>query len=128
MGVTDVSFGVMVETPAAALTFEKFVDHVDFVVFGSNDLTQFTLAIDRNNERLRTKFDERSEAVLTLFEQVIDIAADNGVETCIGGQAASDKALAEQLISFGIDALSVNPDLRTISETRRFVAEMEESA
>jgi pyruvate,water dikinase len=124
-GLTNVSFGLMVETPAVALTFEQFVEHIDFVVFGSNDLTQFTLAIDRNNEKLQSKFDEKEDAVLKLFERVISISQSNEIETCIGGQAASDEQLAHELIGFGIDALSVNPDFETISKTRRSAAEIE---
>lgn len=124
-GLTNVSFGLMVETPAVALTFEQFVEHIDFVVFGSNDLTQFTLAIDRNNEKLQSKFDEKEDAVLKLFERVISISQSNEIETCIGGQAASDEQLAHELIGFGIDALSVNPDFETISKTRKSAAEIE---
>lgn len=124
-GLEDVSFGIMIETPAAALTFEKVVDDVSFVVFGSNDLTQFTLAIDRNNDRLRSKYDETAAAMLTLFERVISIANDHGVESCIAGQAASNHELIEELVSFGIDRLSVNPDYETVSETKQFLAALE---
>jgi pyruvate,water dikinase len=126
-GLTDVSFGLMVETPAVALTFEQFIEHIDFVVFGSNDLTQFTLAIDRNNERLQSKFDEKEDAVLKLFERVISISNNNEIETCIGGQAASDEQLARKLIEFGIDALSVNPDFETVSKIRKSATEIETS-
>lgn len=123
-GLTGVSYGMMVETPAAALTFEQFVEEIDFVVFGSNDLTQFTLAIDRHNNRLQSNFDEKEDAVLKLFERVVSISNNNGIKTCIGGQAASNEQLARKLISFGIDSLSVNPDIETISEIRTAVAKM----
>lgn len=126
-GLDDVTFGVMIETPAAALTFEAFVDSVSFVVFGSNDLTQFTLAIDRNNDRLRSKYDETAAAMLTLFERVISIANDHGVTSCIAGQAAADEALVEELLSFGIDMLSVNPDYRTVARTKQFLAAVEDA-
>lgn len=124
-GLTDLSFGIMVETPAAALTFENFVEEIDFVVFGSNDLTQFTLAIDRNNNKLQSKYNEKEDAVLKLFERVISISDENGIKTCIGGQAASDEELARELISYGIDGLSVNPDLETISKIRSAVSKIE---
>lgn len=124
-GLRNVSFGLMIETPSAALTFERFTDDIDFLVFGSNDLTQFTLAIDRNNPKLQSKFDEKADAVLKLFDRVISIANKEDIETCIGGQAASDEQLAKKLISFGIDSLSVNPDQKTISQTRNFVNQAE---
>ncbi|WP_254824664.1 putative PEP-binding protein [Haloglomus halophilum] len=124
-GLDAISFGVMVETPAAALTFEAFVDDISFVVFGSNDLTQFTLAIDRNNNRLQSKYDETSAALLSLFERVISIANEYDIKSCIAGQAAANESLVADLLSFGIDILSVNPDYKTVADTRQFTAQLE---
>jgi pyruvate,water dikinase len=124
-GLTDISFGLMVETPAVALTIEQFTDDIEFVVFGSNDLTQFTLAIDRSNEKLQSKFDEKQDAVIELFRRVIDASRKNNIKTCIGGQAASDPELVHKLIGLGIDSLSVNPDFNTISNIMESVVEIE---
>ncbi|MFP9191218.1 putative PEP-binding protein [Natrialbaceae archaeon A-CW1-1] len=124
-GLSELSYGTMIETPAAALTFREFTEYIDFVVFGSNDLTQFTLAIDRGNKHLSPKFDEKETAVLKLFEHVISIAKEEGIVTCIGGRAASDEALGQELLSFGIDALSVNPDPTTLAKTHQFVNRFE---
>lgn len=122
----SISFGVMIETPSAALTFEQFVDDVSFVVFGSNDLTQFTLAIDRSNKYLSSKFDEKEDAVLLLFERVISIANKNNIETYIGGQAGSDQYLVRALWKRGITGFSVVPDVRTIAETKSLLKNLED--
>lgn len=124
-GATDISFGLMVETPAVALTIEQFINDIEFVVFGSNDLTQFTMAIDRSNEKLQPKFDEKQDAVIELFRKVIDASRKNNIKTCIGGQAASDPVLVHKLIDLGIDSLSVNPDFNTISNVMKLVVEIE---
>jgi pyruvate,water dikinase len=121
VGVDDASFGLMVETPAAALTIEEFVDDVEFVIFGSNDLTQFTLAIDRGNPKLETKFDENRTAVLRLMRRVIDVCTEHGVESSIGGEAASDPELASRLLEFGISGFSVNPDAGTLDRMHRLL-------
>jgi len=125
-GLEPVSFGIMVETPSAALTFEQFVDDISFAVFGSNDLTQFTLAIDRSNESLYSEFDEKEDAVLLLFERVISIANDHDVETYIGGQAGSDQDLMSILWNSGITGFSVTPDFRTIAETKSLLRNLED--
>lgn len=114
----NIKFGLMVETPAAALTIEKFVPHISFVVFGTNDLTQFTLALDRSNPKLQYLFDEKSPAVLYLLKLVIDVCNKNGIETTIGGQAGSDPDFLKEVLKLGITGTSVNPDLQTISKIR----------
>jgi pyruvate,water dikinase len=126
VGVGDASLGLMVETPAAALTVEEFVDDVEFVIFGSNDLTQFTLAIDRGNPRLETKFDESRTAVRRLLRRVIDVCTEHGVESSIGGEAASDPELASRLLEFGISGFSVNPDARTVDRMSRLLSDHDE--
>jgi pyruvate,water dikinase len=123
VGVGDASLGLMVETPAAALTIEEFVDDVEFVIFGSNDLTQFTLAIDRGNPKLEPKFDESRTAVLRLMRRVIDVCTDHGIESSIGGEAASDPELASRLLEFGISGFSVNPDARTLDRMHRLLSD-----
>ena len=104
-------WGVMIETPAAALQVESITDRpVDFVSFGTNDLTQYTLAVDRNNERVSDRFDETHDAVLTLITDVIEVCRAKGVDTSICGEAASKPTMIRQLIESGVTSLSVNID------------------
>ena len=104
-------WGVMIETPAAALQVESITDRpVDFVSFGTNDLTQYTLAVDRNNERVSDRFDETHDAVLTLITDVIEVCRAKDVDTSICGEAASKPTMIRQLIESGVTSLSVNID------------------
>ncbi|MFQ5711006.1 MAG: putative PEP-binding protein [Candidatus Geothermarchaeales archaeon] len=125
LGLRDVDYGLMVETPSSALTFEDFVGHVDFMIFGSNDLIQFTLAIDRSNVRLQDLFDERRKAVLKLMEMVINHCRENNIESCIGGQGGSNPDLMRTLLGFGISGTSVNPDIETVAMMRDCIAAFE---
>jgi len=107
----DVEWGVMIETPASALIIEDLVkEGLDFVSFGTNDLTQYTLAIDRDNERVFKLYDEKHPAVLKLIENVIKVCKKHGVETSICGQAGSDPKMVRKLVRLGIDSVSANPD------------------
>lgn len=124
-GLDKVKFGLMVETPSVALTIEDFVDDIKFVIFGSNDLTQFTLGIDRNNSRLAHMFDEKEKSVLKLMKMVIDVCNKYNIETTIGGQAGSDQLLIDKLIDYGISGTSVNPDPWTLSKVKRFITKKE---
>ncbi len=114
-------FGIMCETPACALTMEDFCrEGVDFVSFGSNDLTQTTLAVDRNNESLAKIFNSFHPAVLRLFREVIRTCKKYGVETSICGEEGSNPKMAEILVGYGIDSLSANID--AIDKIRQTVA------
>jgi pyruvate,water dikinase len=105
------SWGVMVETPASALCVDGMADEgVDFVSFGTNDLTQYTLAVDRNNERVADRFDELHPAVLELMEGTIETCRERGVDTSICGQAGSKPAMVERLVEAGITSISANID------------------
>ncbi len=107
----DVEWGVMVETPASAIIIEELIkEGIDFISFGTNDLTQYTLAIDRDNERVFKLYDETHPAVLKLIRDVIQVCKKYGVETSICGQAGSDPKMARKLVRMGIDSLSANPD------------------
>ncbi|WP_297421068.1 phosphoenolpyruvate synthase [Thermococcus sp.] len=107
----DVEWGVMVETPASALIIEDLIkEGLDFISFGTNDLTQYTLAIDRDNERVFKLYDEKHPAVLKLIENVIKTCKKYGVETSICGQAGSDPKMVRKLVRMGIDSVSANPD------------------
>ncbi len=120
----DVKFGIMVEIPAAALIIEEFLrEGVDFISFGTNDLTQYTLAVDRNNERVAKLYTEKHPAVMKLIEMVIKECRRHGVETSICGQAGSDPEVASRLVEFGISSISANPD--AVQSIREMVARTE---
>jgi len=105
------TWGAMVETPASALCIEGIVGAgVDFVSFGTNDLTQYTLAVDRNNERIANRFDELHPAVLELIESTIETCREHDVATSICGQAASKPRMVEALVQAGITSVSPNVD------------------
>ncbi len=120
-----VKFGIMVEVPSAALTIEEFCkEGIDFISFGSNDLTQTTLGIDRNNERLIKLFDEMHPALQFLYKHVIKVCKKYGVETSICGELPSNrKDAVEFLVKAGIDSVSVNID--AIEKVRKWIAEIE---
>ncbi|WP_423999015.1 phosphoenolpyruvate synthase [Haloarcula salina] len=104
-------WGVMIETPASALSIEEIVDAgVDFVSFGTNDLTQYTLAVDRNNSNVADRYDELHPAVQTLLTDVIETCRASDVDTSICGQAASKPAMVQSLVNAGITSLSPNVD------------------
>lgn len=107
----SVKVGIMVETPAAALTIEEFCkEGVDFISFGTNDLTQLTLGIDRNNAKLSQIFSEFHPAVLKMLRQVIETCNRYNIESSICGESGSDPKMAEILVKYGIDSLSCNLD------------------
>ncbi|MBP1912050.1 phosphoenolpyruvate synthase [Thermococcus stetteri] len=121
----DVEWGIMIEVPAAALIIEDLIkEGIDFVSFGTNDLTQYTLAIDRDNDRIAYLYDETHPAVLNLIKHVIKVAKKYGVETSICGQAGSDPKMAKILVRLGIDSISANPD--AVELIRKTVAQEEQ--
>ena len=101
--------GIMIETPAAALVSDQLAKEVDFFSIGSNDLTQYTLAIDRQNERLDKYCDTHHEAVLRLIEFSAKSAHDNGIWCGICGELGSDLELTERFVDAKMDELSVYP-------------------
>ncbi|MCL7417261.1 MAG: phosphoenolpyruvate synthase [Halalkalicoccus sp.] len=105
------SWGVMVETPASALSIEGMAEAgIDFASFGTNDLTQYTLAVDRNNENVADRFDELHPAVLELIESTIETCRDHGVKTSICGQAGSKPRMVQHLVNTGVSSISANID------------------
>jgi pyruvate,water dikinase len=116
--------GIMVETPASAFIIKDLLKvGVDFISFGTNDLTQFTLAVDRNNQKVQNLFNETHPAVLNAIKRVIRTCKEFEVESSICGQAASKKEMVKHLIDYGIDSVSVNADAaKDISE---LIAEIE---
>ncbi|OAQ52753.1 hypothetical protein HTG_10525 [Natrinema mahii] len=104
-------WGAMIETPAAALSVEELAEAgIDFASFGTNDLTQYTLAVDRNNENVADRFDELHPAVLRLIGDVIETCREHGVDTSICGQAGSKPEMVTFLAKEGITSISANID------------------
>ncbi|MDR3291015.1 MAG: phosphoenolpyruvate synthase [Methanobrevibacter sp.] len=121
----DVEFGIMVETPGAALIIEEFIDvGLDFISFGTNDLTQYTLAVDRNNELVSKHYSEEHPAILKLIKYVIEKCNEAGVTTSVCGQAGSIPKIVEKLVEFGISSVSSNTD--AVADVRRTVAKAEQ--
>lgn len=127
VGLTDnIQIGVMIETPAAVqIIGELCQEGIDFISFGTNDLTQFTLALDRNNEDVQELYNPLHPAILREIAYVIKVCREFGVETSICGQAGSKPEMASFLVKCGIDSISVNADAaKKISEV---VAEIEKN-
>jgi pyruvate,water dikinase len=105
------TWGVMVETPASALAIEGMAEAgIDFASFGTNDLTQYTLAVDRNNEHVADRFDELHPAVLELIGNVIETCREHDVNTSICGQAGSKPEMVRFLVNEGVSSISANID------------------
>ena len=119
LDLEKIDVGIMVETPGAALTIEDFIeDGIDFVSFGTNDLTQYTLAVDRNNENVAGLYSELHPAILRLIEYVVERCNEAGVKTSICGQAGSYPEMAKRLVEIGITSISANIDaVATVRET-----------
>ncbi|MBX0296870.1 pyruvate, water dikinase [Haloarcula nitratireducens] len=118
-------WGVMVETPASALCIEGLCETgVDFVSFGTNDLTQYTLAVDRNNGTVADRYDELHPAVMHLLHSTIETCRDYDVATSICGQAASKPRMIRQLVETGITSISVNVD--AVADAQREVKRVEQ--
>jgi len=121
----NLKLGVMIETPASVEIIEDLCkEGINFISFGTNDLTQYTLAIDRGNADVQSLYDEMHPAVLSQLEKVIRVCKKYGVETSICGQAGSKKEMAEFLVKLGIDSISVNAD--KAFEISSFVKELED--
>ncbi len=107
----DLRLGIMIETPAAVMISDKLAKEVDFFSIGTNDLTQFTLAIDRQNPKLETYFNEIHPAVMKMIEMTVNNAHKAGIPVDICGEAAADLGQTQKFIDMGIDALSVSPNM-----------------
>ncbi len=105
----DVEEGIMIETPAAAIISDELAKEVDFFSIGTNDLTQYTLAVDRQNSRLSSIFDSHHKAILRMIKMVVDNAHKEGKWAGICGELGADKSLTSQFLEMGVDELSVTP-------------------
>ena len=115
--------GAMIETPAAVQIIKEICKYVKFISFGTNDLTQYTLAIDRGNSEVQYLYDEMNPAVLSQLKRVIMACKQYKVETSICGQAGSKKEMVQFLVENGIDSISVNADMA--HEISLFVQDLE---
>ncbi len=106
----NMEFGVMIETPASVQIIEEICDHVDFISFGTNDLTQFTLAVDRGEDMVQHLYNELHPAIFSQIGHVIDVCNRKNVVSSICGQAGSKPEMAEFLYKKGIKSISVNAD------------------
>lgn len=118
IAVSDsLELGVMIETPAAALISDQLAQEVDFFSIGTNDLTQYTLAVDRMNEKIGHLFNTAHPAILQLINLTIQNAHKNGIWVGICGEAAADTLLTPHFLSMGIDELSVSvPSILPVRE------------
>ena len=122
--VENATLGVMIEVPGSALMVEEFIQAgIRFASFGTNDLIQYTLAIDRNNENVADMYQPKHPAVLRLIDYAIGVCRENGVECSICGQAGSDPEMVTWLVEHGISSVSANID--AVPRIREAVARKE---
>lgn len=107
----EIELGIMIETPAAAIISDDLAKEVDFFSIGTNDLTQYTLAIDRQNAKLDRFYNAHHKAVLKLIEMTVENAHKNGIWAGICGELGADLSLTEEFLRMGIDELSVSPSM-----------------
>ena len=115
--------GVMIETPAAVMISDELAQMVDFFSIGTNDLTQYTLAIDRQNEKLDDFYDAHHPAILRMIRMVTDNAHKHGKWAGICGELGADLELTEEFVKMGLDELSVAPSM--ILRIRKKITEMD---
>ena len=118
--------GIMIETPAAVMVSEDLAELVDFFSIGTNDLTQYTLAIDRQNEKLDDFYNPHHKAILKMIQMVVDSAHKYGKWAGICGELGADAELTETFMRMGVDELSVAPSM--ILKLRKIVRELDLSA
>lgn len=105
----NIETGIMIETPAAVMISDELAKEVDFFSIGTNDLTQYTLAIDRQNEKLSDFYDSHHPAVLRMIELVVKNGHSHGCWVGICGELAADFSLTKEFVDMGVDELSVSP-------------------
>ena len=118
----NVEEGIMIETPASVIISDDLAKEVDFFSIGTNDLTQYTLAIDRQNEKLDRFYNPHHKAILRMIQTVVDNAHKEGKWAGICGELGADTELTETFVKMGIDELSVAPSM--ILKLRKIVREM----
>ncbi len=107
----DIKTGIMIETPAAVMISDQLAEEVDFFSVGTNDLTQYTLAIDRQNPMLDHIYDPHHEAVLRMIRIAVENGHKRGCRVGICGELAADITMTETFLRMGVDELSVAPSM-----------------
>ena len=120
--VSNLSLGIMVETPAAALMADRFAPLVDFFSIGTNDLVQYTMAIDRGNERVAYLYRPAHPAILELIRRTVEAANRHNIWVSVCGQVAADAAMVPLLVGLGVHELSMTPS--AIAVVRRVIRSM----
>ena len=116
----DIKIGVMIETPAAAIMADVLAHEVDFFSIGTNDLTQYTLAVDRGNENVAYLYSALNPAVIRSIKHIIECEHNAGIEAGMCGEAAADERMIPLLLNFGLDEFSVT--VSRVLETRKEIA------
>lgn len=116
----DIKIGVMIETPAAAIMADVLAHEVDFFSIGTNDLTQYTLAVDRGNENVAYLYSALNPAVIRSIKHIIECAHNAGIEAGMCGEAAADERMIPLFLNFGLDEFSVT--VSRVLETRKEIA------
>jgi len=111
--------GVMIEIPSAAVIAEELASRVDFFSIGSNDLIQYSLAVDRSNEKVAYLYNPTHPAVLTLIRDTVRAARKNDIPVCICGEIAADPLLTPLLVGLGVSELSMSP--ASVGPVRRLI-------
>ena len=105
----EIRTGIMMETPAAVMIGEELAKRVDFLGIGTNDLTQYTLAMDRQNPLLQNKYNDHHPAILRMIKMIVEAGHAQNCKVCLCGELAADTRLSETFLKMGVDALSVVP-------------------
>lgn len=121
VAVKDVPVGIMVETPAAAICSDELAKEAAFFSIGTNDLTGYTMCVDRGNAKVASLYDAMQPAVLKAIEMTIKNAKKNGIMVGMCGEAAADPRLTAKLLEWGLDEFSVTPS--SILKTRKTISE-----
>jgi phosphotransferase system enzyme I (PtsI) len=119
----NIPVGAMIEVPAAAIGLECFIDQVDFLSIGTNDLVQYLLAADRNNEAVSELYSPLHPAVLRLLWQVIETARRHQTPVAVCGEIAGDAQMTAMLLALGLTEFSLHPG--TLLEVRRAIREVD---
>ena len=122
----NIEMGIMIETPASVMMAEELAKEVDFFSIGTNDLTQYTLAIDRQNQSLDRFYDSHHPAILKMLKMVVDAAHKYGKWAGICGELGADLTLTKEFLAMGFDELSVSPG--RILPLRKIVRETDVAA
>ena len=105
----NIELGIMIETPAAVMVADELAEEVDFFSVGTNDLTQYTLAIDRQNQSLDEFYDSHHPAIMRMLQMIADAAHRHGAWAGICGELGADLSLTKEFLAMGYDELSVSP-------------------